>query len=103
MHPSTGFPKPRASALRSIAVDFVTATSNICHHRPMVEVLIGIPIGFLLWFFVRYGVLGFYTIGPNERAVISTFGRAQRTGLSTLEDPLAMALRADERERTSGP
>jgi len=69
----------------------------------MVEVLIGIPIGFLLWFFVRYGVLGFYTIGPNERAVISTFGRAQRTGLSTLEDPMAMALRADERERYGYP
>jgi regulator of protease activity HflC (stomatin/prohibitin superfamily) len=69
----------------------------------MVEILIGIPFGFLLWFFVRYGVLGFYTIGPNERAVISTFGRAQRTGLSTLEDPLASALRSDERERYAYP
>ena len=69
----------------------------------MDEILIGIPFGFLLWFFVRYGVLGFYTIGPNERAVISTFGRAQRTGLSTLEDPLAMSLRADERERYGYP
>lgn len=69
----------------------------------MVEILLGIPFGFLLWFFVRYGVLGFYTIGPNERAVISTFGRAQRTGSSTLEDPMAETLRPEERERYAYP
>lgn len=69
----------------------------------MVEILLGIPFGFLLWFFVRYGVLGFYTVGPNERAVLSTFGRAQRTGLSTLEDPMAETLRPDERERYAYP
>jgi len=69
----------------------------------MVEILLGLPFGFLLWFFVRYGVLGFYTIGPNERALLSTFGRAQRTGLSTLQDPMAETLRADERERYAYP
>ena len=69
----------------------------------MLEVLFGVPIGFLLWFFVRYGVGGFYTVGPNERAVISTFGRAQRTGGSTLEEPIGMTLRADERERYAYP
>ena len=69
----------------------------------MLEVLFGIPIGFLLWFFVRYGVGGFYTVGPNERAVISTFGRAQRTGGSTLDEPIGATLRADERERYAYP
>ena len=69
----------------------------------MLEVLFGIPLGFLLWFFVRYGVGGFYTVGPNERAVITTFGRAQRTGSSTLEEPIGMTLRADERERYAYP
>jgi len=69
----------------------------------MLEVLFGIPIGFLLWFFVRYGVGGFYTVGPNERAVITTFGRAQRTGSSTLEEPIGMTLRPDERERYAYP
>jgi regulator of protease activity HflC (stomatin/prohibitin superfamily) len=69
----------------------------------MAEVLFGVPFGFLLWFFVRYGVLGFYTVGPNERAVISTFGRAQRTGTSTLEDPMSQTLRPDERERYGYP
>ena len=69
----------------------------------MAEILLGLPVGFLLWLFVRYGVLGFYTVGPNERAVISTFGRAQRTGTSTLEEPMAQTLREDERERYAYP
>jgi regulator of protease activity HflC (stomatin/prohibitin superfamily) len=66
----------------------------------MAEVLIAFPLGFILWFFTRYGLLGFYTIGPNERAVITTFGRAQRLGdATTLQDPISETLRADERER----
>ena len=69
----------------------------------MAEVLVGLPVGFLLWFLVRYGVLGFYTVGPNERAVVTTFGRAQRLGASTLEDPIAQTLRHDERERYAYP
>src|SRR5450432_670174 len=69
----------------------------------MAEILFGVPLGFLLWFFVRYGVLGFYTVGPNERAVLSTFGRAQRLGGSSLEDPIAQALRPDERDRYKYP
>ena len=64
----------------------------------MAEVLLGLPIGFLLWFVVRYGALGFYTVGPNERAVLTTFGRAQRLGASTLEDPIAQTLRFTFRE-----
>ncbi|HTA89102.1 MAG TPA: SPFH domain-containing protein [Polyangiaceae bacterium] len=69
----------------------------------MAEVLFGVPLGLLFWFFVRYGVLGFYTVGPNERAVLSTFGRAQRLGGSSIEDPIAQALRPDERERYKYP
>jgi len=69
----------------------------------MTEVLIGLPLGFVLWFIVRYGMLGFYTISPSERAVLTTFGRAQRLGTSTLEDPIAQALRHDERERYAYP
>jgi len=69
----------------------------------MAEVLLGIPLGFLVWFFVRYGVLGFYTVGPNERAVLSTFGRAQRLTSTSLDDPIAQSLRPDERERYTYP
>ncbi|HEY5955141.1 MAG TPA: SPFH domain-containing protein [Polyangiaceae bacterium] len=68
------------------------------------EVLIGAAFGLLLWFFARYGIGGFYTIGPNERAVLCTFGRAQRLGQqTTLDDPIAQALNADERERYAYP
>lgn len=66
--------------------------------------LLGVAFGFLAWFFVRYGLGGFYTIGPNERAVITTFGRAQRLGdHTTLEDPVAHGLRPEEAERYAYP
>lgn len=61
-------------------------------------------MGLILWFFARYGVGGFYTVGPNERAVLCTFGRAQRLGEeSTLRDPLAESLTAEERQRYCYP
>lgn len=70
----------------------------------MAEVLVAFPLGFIVWFFTRYGLFGFYTIGPNERAVLTTFGRAQRIGeATTLEDPISESLRADERERYRYP
>jgi regulator of protease activity HflC (stomatin/prohibitin superfamily) len=70
----------------------------------MAEVLVAFPLGFIIWFFTRYGLFGFYTIGPNERAVITTFGRAQRVGESTtLQDPISETLRPDERQRYEYP
>ena len=66
--------------------------------------LAGIVFGFVAWFFVRYGLGGFYTIGPNERAVLTTFGRAQRLGsLTTLTDPVTQSLRPEERDRYGYP
>lgn len=67
--------------------------------------LSGIFAGFVVWFIVRYGLGGFYTIGPNERAVLTTFGRAQRLGnQSTSEDAALMqVLRPEERERYKYP
>jgi regulator of protease activity HflC (stomatin/prohibitin superfamily) len=70
----------------------------------MAEVLVAFPLGFIIWFFTRYGLFGFYTIGPNERAVLTTFGRAQRVGsATTLQDPISETLRADERQRYDYP
>ena len=64
------------------------------------DVLFGIGIGLILWFFSRYGIGGFYTIGPNERAVLCTFGRAQRLlAQTTLDDPVSNTLDEDERNR----
>ncbi|MGE3536027.1 MAG: SPFH domain-containing protein [Candidatus Tectimicrobiota bacterium] len=64
----------------------------------------GIVVGFLLWFSVRYILTSFYVVNQNERAVKTSFGRAQRLGrASTLDTPLAEALRPDERERYRWP
>ena len=49
-------------------------------------------------------LFGVYTIGPTERGVLTTFGRAQRTPGSTAEDPiLAPLLTEEEKQRYSYP
>lgn len=66
----------------------------------MIGALLGVPFGIFLWFVLRYGVGGFYVVSPNERAVLTTFGRAQRLGEgTTLDDPLSASLKPEERER----
>jgi regulator of protease activity HflC (stomatin/prohibitin superfamily) len=67
--------------------------------------LAGILIAFWLWLAARFGAAAFYTIEPNERGVVTTFGRAQRIGIRTTGDDgvLSQALRPDERERYSYP
>jgi regulator of protease activity HflC (stomatin/prohibitin superfamily) len=68
------------------------------------DIVLAVLLGFILWFFARYGIGGFYTIGPNERAVLCTFGRAQRLAdETTLSDPIAEKLRPEERERYEYP
>jgi regulator of protease activity HflC (stomatin/prohibitin superfamily) len=69
-----------------------------------VEFLIGLVLGALAWLVLRYGVSGFFMVEPNERAVLCSFGRAERVGtLTTLQDPVAQALNPDERERYAYP
>jgi regulator of protease activity HflC (stomatin/prohibitin superfamily) len=47
---------------------------------------------------------GFYTVDQNERAVKTSFGRAERVAsLTTLDDPVAEFLNADEKARYSYP
>jgi len=74
------------------------------HSNPM-EILLGALLGLLAWFVVRVIVMGFYTVDQNERAVKTSFGRAQRIpdGKSTLDDPIAEHLSPDERERYKYP
>ncbi len=68
------------------------------------DIVLGVLLGSILWFFARYGLGGFYTIGPNERAVLCTFGRAQRLGEeTTLSDPVAEKLNDDEKQRYDYP
>jgi regulator of protease activity HflC (stomatin/prohibitin superfamily) len=63
-------------------------------------IIAGCFIGFMGWFLVRYLVAGLYTVNQNERAVKTSFGRAQRlASLTTLDDPIAESLNADEKTR----
>lgn len=67
-------------------------------------ILIGCLLGFAAWFLVRYLVAGLYTVDQNERAVKTSFGRAQRiSNLTTLDDPVSDSLRPDEKARYGYP
>ena len=63
-----------------------------------------VAAGIVLYLFCRIILTGIYTVGQNERAVLCTFGRAERLGTrSTLEEPLSANLNDDEKERYSYP
>jgi len=64
----------------------------------------GILVGFIAWFLLRYLAGGFYTVDQNERAVKTNFGRADRIGsATTLTDPIAAGLDAEEKQRYQYP
>ncbi len=47
------------------------------------EWITGIGLGFLAWFIVRYLIAGLYTVNQDQRAVLTSFGRAQRISAAT--------------------
>src|SRR5215510_9546847 len=70
----------------------------------MTSIITGVVVGFVAWFLVRYLVAGVYTVNQNERAVKTSFGRAERIGsATTLQDPISENLRPEEKERYSYP
>jgi regulator of protease activity HflC (stomatin/prohibitin superfamily) len=67
-------------------------------------ITLGCIVGFVTWFLVRYLVAGLYTVNQNERAVKTSFGRAERLGnATTLEDPISEGLSSEEKARYSYP
>ena len=67
-------------------------------------IFMGVVVGFVAWFLVRYLVAGIYTVNQNERAVKTSFGRAERIGVATMAtDPIAEHLTAEEKERYNFP
>lgn len=67
-------------------------------------ILIGVFIGFVFWFLVRYLVGGIYTVNQNERAVKTSFGRAERVGVATTaNDPISAGLDDEEKARYNYP
>jgi len=70
----------------------------------LVSGTLGVLLGFLAWFTLRYVLAGFYTVDQNERAVKTRFGRAQRLGKATiLDDPIADYLNDKDKERYFWP
>jgi regulator of protease activity HflC (stomatin/prohibitin superfamily) len=69
----------------------------------MGEIIFGAFLGFLAYFVVRAILTGIYTVDQNERAVITTFGRAERLGGTTLEDPISETLTDEEKQRYAYP
>jgi len=64
------------------------------------SIAMGVLLGVVVWFVVRFLLMGLYTVDQNERAVKTSLGRAQRVGVATtLEDPISEHLRPEERER----
>ncbi len=70
----------------------------------MPQILLGCLVGFVAWFLVRYLAAGIFTVDQNERAVKTSFGKAERVGDATIAtDPIAECLRPEERERYAYP
>ena len=74
----------------------------------MPDLTVGMPLGCLLgvlaWFLVRYLAAGIFTVDQNQRAVKTSFGRAQRLGgATTAEDPIADSLSPEEKPRYTYP
>ena len=63
--------------------------------------LLAFVLGLVVYTVIRVGLRGFYTVRPDERAVKTSFGRAERLpGAAAAEDP---TLSAEERERYEYP
>jgi len=65
---------------------------------------LGMVVGFVGWFLVRYMMAGIFTVDQNERAVKTAFGRAERIGVQTiLDDPVSEMLTEEEKLRYCYP
>lgn len=58
------------------------------------------PVGLAIYVIVRVVITGFYTVRPDERAVISSFGRARRLGDG---EPAVEGLSEEEQRRYRYP
>ena len=67
------------------------------------EFVFGTLLGLLAYLVVRIILTGIYTVDQNERAVLTTFGRAERLEGTTLQDPIAETLNDEEKQRYAYP
>ncbi len=69
---------------------------------PFANILIGVFVGFTAFFMVRCILTGFYTVDQNERAVKTSFGRAERL-LDEQGKEILVDIPIDEQERYRYP
>ena len=68
------------------------------------DITVGVILGLLAFLALTCVVSGFFTVAQNERAVKTSFGRAERVGsATTLDDPIAQHLTVEERDRYTYP
>jgi regulator of protease activity HflC (stomatin/prohibitin superfamily) len=66
--------------------------------------LLGLFVGFIAWFILRYILTSLYTVDQNERGVKTIFGRAERVGTTkTAELPIGEALSDEDKLRYNYP
>ena len=65
-------------------------------------ILAGLILGMVFYAVYRAGLSGFYTVSPDQRAVVTSFGKAQR--LNNKDDkPKSSELSSEEQERYAFP
>lgn len=65
--------------------------------------LLSFLAGLAVYAFIRVLVTGFYIVRPDQRAVVTSFGRAERMPEGSIEKTDSPYLTADERERYQYP
>jgi len=66
-------------------------------------ITLGIVLGFFAYLLVKIVLTGIYTVDQNERAVVTTCGRAERLAGTTLDNPIAENLTDVEKQRYAYP
>jgi regulator of protease activity HflC (stomatin/prohibitin superfamily) len=81
------------------ASGILSSSSSAMITSTLLGLVLGVGLAALLTL-----LLGVYSIGPTERGVLCTFGRAQRTAGFTADDPqLGALLSAEEKQRYNYP
>ncbi|MFK7767012.1 MAG: SPFH domain-containing protein [Mariniblastus sp.] len=62
-------------------------------------ILVGLILGMVCYAVIRAGIGGFYTVSPDQRAVVTSFGKAQRLQTEKQETELS----SEEQERYEYP
>jgi regulator of protease activity HflC (stomatin/prohibitin superfamily) len=69
-----------------------------------VGVVLGMLVGLVAWFILRYVLFAIYTVEQNERAVKTILGRAERVGQAmTADSALGESLSAEHKQRYNYP